>query len=58
MRTLHVTSAADGLARERDFSPDVVLVDLDLPDTDGITLVGVLAQQGDCGIIILSRTRR
>jgi DNA-binding response OmpR family regulator len=31
-----------------------VLVDLNLPETDGIALVSWLCQQGDCGVIVVS----
>ncbi len=54
MRTAWATTGAEGLALKRSFSPDVVLVDLNLPDTDGIGLVTFLAQQGECGVIIVS----
>jgi two-component system, OmpR family, response regulator len=54
MRTICATNGAEGLALMRSFAPDIALVDLKLPDTDGIGLVSLLAQQGDCGIIIVS----
>jgi two-component system OmpR family response regulator len=54
MRTACAINGAEGLALMRSFSPDIALVDLNLPDTDGIGLVTLLAQQGDCGIIIVS----
>ena len=54
MKTAWATTGADGLAQRRSFNPDVVLVDLNLPDTDGIGLVTFLAQQGECGVIIVS----
>jgi DNA-binding response OmpR family regulator len=54
MKTAWATTGAEGLALKRSFSPDVVLVDLNLPDTDGIGLVTFLAQQGECGVIIVS----
>jgi DNA-binding response OmpR family regulator len=44
----------EGLALKRSFSPDVILVDLQLPDIDGIRLVEILATEGNCGIIIVS----
>jgi DNA-binding response OmpR family regulator len=34
--------------------PDVVLVDLDLPDTYGVHLIGWLSNLQDCGIIVVS----
>ena len=54
MRTAWATTGAEGLSLKRSFLPDVVLVDLNLPDTDGIGLVTFLAQQGECGVIIVS----
>lgn len=36
------------------FRPDVVLVDLQLPDTSGTALIQWLARAKDCGIIIVS----
>jgi DNA-binding response OmpR family regulator len=54
MRTAWATTGAEGLNMKRSFSPDVVLVDLNLPDTDGIGLVTFLAKQGECGVIIVS----
>jgi two-component system OmpR family response regulator len=47
-------TAAVGLALKRNCSPDIVLVDLTLPDMDGINLVKLLVDEGDCGIIIVS----
>jgi DNA-binding response OmpR family regulator len=38
-------------------NPDVVLVDLELPDVDGSTLIRWLKQQRDCGIIVVSGSR-
>lgn len=54
IRTAWAMTGAEGLALKRTFLPDVVLVDLNLPDTDGIGLVTFLAQQGECGVIIVS----
>ncbi len=52
-----VEQVADGgtaLARKTWFRPDVALVDLGLPDFDGLSLVERLAQDGDCGVIVVS----
>ncbi len=52
-----VEEAATGLraiACKESFSPDIVLVDLGLPDMDGIELVQRFAQDGDCGVIVVT----
>lgn len=52
-----VDEAASGvraLACKLGFSPDVVLVDLGLPDMDGLQLVERFAQDGDCGVIVVT----
>lgn len=54
MRTAWATTGAEGLLLKRSFGPNVVLIDLALPDTNGINLVAYMAQQGDCGVIIVS----
>lgn len=54
MRTAWATTGAEALRLKTSFQPDVVLVDLALPDASGISLVKHLAQMGDCGVIIVS----
>ena len=46
MHTAWATTGGQALALKASFAPDVVLVDLNLPDTDGMSLVTVLARQG------------
>lgn len=41
-------------ARLRVQVPDLILVDLGLPDMDGMSLVRAVRERGDCGIIILT----
>lgn len=41
-------------ARLRVQAPDLILVDLGLPDVDGMSLVRAVRERGDCGIIILT----
>ncbi len=36
------------------FAPDIVLIDLGLPDMDGHALIEHFAQSGDCGIIVVT----
>lgn len=47
-------SGAEAVALKSTFSPHVVLVDLQLPDIDGETLIRWLIAQHDCGIIVVS----
>ncbi len=54
MRTAWAKTGADALRLKDSFQPDVVLVDLNLPDADGMSLVSWLARRGDCGIIVVS----
>ena len=52
-----VTAAADGhdaVARLRTFQPDLVLLDLMLPDRSGFDLCGLLRQGGRTPVVILS----
>jgi DNA-binding response OmpR family regulator len=52
-----VSAAADGhdaVARLRTFQPDLVLLDLMLPDRSGFDLCGVLRQGGRTPVVILS----
>lgn len=54
LTTACATTGMAGLERKRSFSPNVILLDFGLPDIHGITLLPLLAEQGDCGIIIVS----
>ncbi|KAA5611274.1 response regulator transcription factor [Rhodovastum atsumiense] len=54
MRTAWAPTGARGMELKKSFSPDVVLVDLELPDTNGVSLIGWLSQEQDCGIIVVS----
>ncbi len=54
MQTAWATTGTEGLRLRTCFHPDVTLVDLNLPDTDGISLVSWLSQRGNCGIILIS----
>ncbi len=47
-------TGAEAIALHASFAPDIVLVDLGLPDMDGIDLVARFAAQGGCGIIIIT----
>lgn len=50
-------TGAEAVALKSMASPDVVLVDLELPDVDGSTLIRWLKHQHDCGIIVVSGSR-
>ncbi len=54
MRTAWAQTGAMAIELKRSFEPDVVLVDLELPDTNGVQLIGWLADLRDCGIIVVS----
>jgi DNA-binding response OmpR family regulator len=54
MTTAWVKSGPEAVKLKPDFKPDVVLVDLGLPETDGMALVSWLCQQDDCGVIVVS----
>jgi len=54
MEVLVASSGADAVQRKIRFRPDVVLVDLGLPDVDGLDLVRRFALDGDCGVIVVT----
>ncbi len=54
MQTAWATTGTEGLRMGSCFHPDVALIDLNLPDTDGISLVTWLSRRGDCGVILIS----
>jgi DNA-binding response OmpR family regulator len=54
MRTAWAQTGAKAMELKRSFMPDVVLVDLELPDTNGVHLIGWLSNLQDCGIIVVS----
>jgi DNA-binding response OmpR family regulator len=57
IRTHLAYTGAEAIALKSLADPDVVLVDLELPDVDGSTLIRWLKQQRDCGIIVVSGAR-
>lgn len=54
METRIATTGADAIAAKTDFRPDVVLVDLQLPDVSGMELVAMFARDADCGVIVVT----
>lgn len=54
MQTAWARTGAEAFTLNAEFKPDVALVDLNLPDTNGVALVSWLAKQGTCGVIVVS----
>src|SRR5690242_17955079 len=48
------STGAKGMSLKASFNPDVVLVDLELPDTNGVDLIGYFAENKNCGVIVVS----
>src|SRR5580692_10844511 len=44
----------DAMERKAGFRPDIVLLDLQLPDMNGLDLVERFARDGDCGLIVVT----
>lgn len=53
-RMLEAATAGDGLAQAADERPAVVLLDLGLPDLDGLAVIGKLREWSSVPIIVLS----
>jgi DNA-binding response OmpR family regulator len=54
MITYVATTGIAAIAAKPSFHPDVVLVDLELPDVDGLQLVVRFSREADCGVIVVS----
>lgn len=54
MNAMLATTGAKGMAMRASFKPDVVLVDLELPDANGVDLIGWFADTKSCGVIVVS----
>ena len=54
MQVAWAATGAAGIAMKGVFRPDIVLVDLTLPDISGVALIGRLAEHRDCGVIVVS----
>ncbi len=56
-RTLEAATAGDGIALARSERPDLILMDIQLPDMDGITAVERLrAEEGTAAIPVVALT--
>lgn len=53
-RVVHAENGADGVARAADHQPDLVLLDLGLPDLDGLEVTRRLRQWTHIPIVVLS----
>src|SRR6516164_4538057 len=53
-RTLEAATGAEALSALRHHRPDLVLLDLGLPDVDGLKLIGDIRSVGPVPIVILS----
>src|SRR6266481_5638437 len=53
-RTLEAATAAEALTALRHYRPDLVLLDLGLPDMDGLELIGRIRKAGPLPIVVLS----
>lgn len=53
-RVLEAATGADALTAMRHHKPDLVLLDLGLPDVDGLELIGQLRKVGPVPIVVLS----
>jgi DNA-binding response OmpR family regulator len=54
MKVAWARNGAEAIRLKESFRPDVVLVDLELPDVNGVSLISWLAGKRDCGIIVVS----
>ena len=54
MKTVWARNGAEAVRLKESFRPDIVLVDLELPDMSGVSLITWLAGKRDCGIIVVS----
>jgi DNA-binding response OmpR family regulator len=54
MKTSWARTGAEAVRLKDSFRPDIVLVDLNLPDMNGVSLISWLAARRDCGIIVVS----
>jgi two-component system response regulator MprA len=49
-----VATGLDAVERKATYHPDIVLLDLQLPDMSGLDLIERFARDGDCGLIVVT----
>ncbi len=54
METERAANGADAIGLKAKVNPDVVLIDLELPDVNGMSLVEHFSRDGDCGVIVVT----
>lgn len=54
METERAGTGAEAIERKAAFQPDIVLLDLQLPDVIGFSLMERFARDGDCGLIVVT----
>lgn len=54
MDTRVAATGAEAIDAKAEFRPDVTLVDLELPDVNGMQLVAQFAGEADCGVIVVT----
>jgi DNA-binding response OmpR family regulator len=47
-------TGAEAISRKTSFRPEIILVDLGLPDVSGFELIRQFAATGDCGVIVVT----
>ncbi len=52
----HASSGEEGVVRAAELEPDAILLDVHLPDRDGVALAGQLSRRGHSPIVLLTST--
>jgi DNA-binding response OmpR family regulator len=47
-------TGAEAISRKTSFRPEIILIDLGLPDVSGFELIRQFASAGDCGVIVVT----
>ena len=54
MQVSWAMSGSEAVSQKESFKPEIVLVDLELPDVNGVDLIRWLVNTKDCGVIVVS----